>query len=190
MYRQLGMVTRTGYKTIAGYLTLLQTWIYKYFPSFHPHPRQADMPNKTRVEIWSPQKLIRELSRLIDCRSILDSMTETQVFTHAPPERTVRQLGFAQAIPPPTLRSTQALRLAQISYSVTFASPSMYTEMRKVVPEYIDWFRVSSHTFLIPGEGPTTAFCAADNRVEYFAAEFPTRLAPLLRMYYALCLIH
>ncbi|XP_057524140.1 uncharacterized protein LOC130803923 [Amaranthus tricolor] len=192
------------------------------------------MPNKTRAEMWSPQKPIRELSRLRDCRSILDSMTETQVeWTHymtSPsallnehprttyiggitcidivevylPERTVRQLGFVQAIPPlPPLRPTQALQPAQGSYLVTFASPSMHTKMwswfpycarvgdqalrrasvpSEAVPEYIDWFRVSSHTFLIPGEGPTAAFGAADNRVEYFAAEFPTRLAPLLRM--------
>ena len=79
MYRQLGMATRTGCKTIAGCLTLLQTWIYEYFPAFRPHPRQADMPNKTRAEMWSPPKPIRELSRLIDCRSILDAMTEAQV---------------------------------------------------------------------------------------------------------------
>ena len=79
LYRQLGMATRTGCKTIAGCLTLLQTWIYEYFPAFRPHPRQADMPNKTRAEMWSPPKPIRELSRLIDCRSILDAMTEAQV---------------------------------------------------------------------------------------------------------------
>ena len=79
LYRQLGMATRTGCKTIAGCLTLLQTWIYEYFPAFRPHPRQADMPNKTRAKMWSPPKPMRELSRLIDCRSILDAMTEAQV---------------------------------------------------------------------------------------------------------------
>ncbi|XP_057543407.1 protein MAIN-LIKE 1-like [Amaranthus tricolor] len=79
LYRQLGMATRTGCKTIAGCLTLLQTWIYEYFPAFRPHPRAADMPNKTRAEMWSPHKPIRELSRLRDCRSILDALTETQV---------------------------------------------------------------------------------------------------------------
>ncbi|XP_057526446.1 uncharacterized protein LOC130805683 [Amaranthus tricolor] len=86
------------------------------------------MPNKTRVEMWSPQKPIRELSRLRDCRIILDSMIETQVewtpymtssralLNEHPrtayiegitcfdivevylPKRTVRQLGFVQAI--------------------------------------------------------------------------------------------
>ncbi|XP_057529404.1 protein MAIN-LIKE 2-like [Amaranthus tricolor] len=233
LYRQLGMATRTGCKTIAGCLILLQIWIYEYFPAFRPNLRQADMPNKTRAEMWSPQKPIRELSRLRDCRSILDAMIETQVewtpyMTSARallnehpriayiggitcfdvvevylPERTVRQLGFAQDIPPPPLRPTQAVRPAQGSYSVTFSSSPMFTEMwsrfpycARVVeqalrrtsvpseagPDYVDWFRVSSHCFLIPGEGPAAAFGVADNRVKYFAAEYSARLAPLLRM--------
>ena len=79
LYRQLGMASRAGCKTIAGWLTLLQTWIYEYFPAFHPHPRRADVPNKTRAEMWSTSKPCREVNRLRDCRGILDSMTETQV---------------------------------------------------------------------------------------------------------------
>ena len=80
MYRQLGMASRAGCKTIAGCLTLLQTWIYEYFPAFRPHPRRADVPNKTRAEMWSTPKPCRDLvNRLRDCHGILDSMTETQV---------------------------------------------------------------------------------------------------------------
>ena len=37
----------------------------------------------------------------------------------------------------------------------------------EAAPEYIDWFRVSSHSFLIPCEEPTAAFNVADNKVEY-----------------------
>ena len=104
------------------------------------------------------------------------------------PERTVRQLGFVQAIPPAPLRPTQALRPAQGTYSVTFASPSIYTKAwsrfpycardgdqalcrasvpSEVVPDYVDWFRVSSHPFLFPGEGPSAGFGPANSRVEY-----------------------
>ena len=79
MYRQLGMASRVGCKTIAGCLTLLQTWIYEYFSSFRPHPCQADVPNKTRAKMWSTPKPGREINKLRDCRSILDSMTEIQV---------------------------------------------------------------------------------------------------------------
>ena len=79
LYRQLGMTSRAGCKTIVGCLILLQTWIYEYFPAFRPHPHQADVPKKTRAKMWSTQKPVRELSKLRDYRSILDSMTETQV---------------------------------------------------------------------------------------------------------------
>ena len=79
LYRQLGMASRAGCKTIAGCLTLLQTWIYEYFPTFRPHHRQADEPNKTRAEMWSTKKPCREVERLRECRSILDCMTKTQV---------------------------------------------------------------------------------------------------------------
>ena len=73
LYRQLGMASRAGCKT------LLQTWIYEYFSAFRPHPRQANVPNKTRAEMWFTPKPGHELSRLRDCRSILDSLTETHV---------------------------------------------------------------------------------------------------------------
>ena len=148
------------------------------------------------------------------------------------PERTVRQLDFVQRIPPPPLRPTQALRPAQGTHSVTFASTSIYMEAwsrfpycarigdqvlsRASVPseavrEYVDWFKVCSHPYLLPGEGPSAGYDAADSRVEFvsfiiyvfpficllngvccvvktvilcvqFANEFPSRIAPLLRM--------
>ncbi|CAO2833506.1 unnamed protein product [Amaranthus hypochondriacus] len=233
LYRQLGMASRAGCRTIAGCLTLLQTWIYEYFPSFRPHTRLADIRNKTRAEMWSPQKPTRELSRLRDYRSILDSMTETQVewtpYNNSPrvllsehprtafiggitcfdivevylPERTVRQLGFVQTIPVPPLTPTQAHRPAQGAYSLTFPSTTTYTltwsrfpycarvgdqELRRAdvpseaVPEYIDWFRSYSHAFIIPGNGPNSVFASADNKADYFLAEFPARVAPLIRM--------
>ena len=103
-------------------------------------------------------------------------------------ERTVRYLGFVQAIPPPPMRPTHALRPAHGTYSVTFASPPIYTEAwsrfpfcgrigdqalrrasvpSEVDPSYVDWFRVSSHPYILPGEGPSASFDLADSRVEY-----------------------
>ncbi|XP_057543275.1 protein MAINTENANCE OF MERISTEMS-like [Amaranthus tricolor] len=130
LYWQLGMASRAGCKTIAGCLILLQTWIYEYFPAFRPHPHREDVPIKTRAKMWTTKKPFREVDRLRDCRSVLDSMTETQVewtpyvsapralLNEHPPttfiggitcfdivevyllEQTVRQVGFVQAIPP------------------------------------------------------------------------------------------
>ncbi|XP_057532944.1 protein MAINTENANCE OF MERISTEMS-like [Amaranthus tricolor] len=152
LYRQLGMASRAGCKTIAGCLTLLQTWIYEYFPAFRPHPRRDDVPNTTRAEMWTPKKVGRELDRLISFRKVLDSMTETQVewtpyncgaaaLLHEHPrttviggitcfdvvevylpERALRQIGFVQSIPPAPMRPAKALRPAHGTYSVTFPS--------------------------------------------------------------------
>ena len=109
------------------------------------------------------------------------------------PERTARQLGFVQAIPPPPLRPTQALRPAYGTYFVIFACTSIYTEAwsrfpycarvgdqvlsRASVPsevfrDYVDWFRVCSYPFLLPGEGPSADFGAADSRVGYVSVSF------------------
>ncbi|XP_057517610.1 protein MAINTENANCE OF MERISTEMS-like [Amaranthus tricolor] len=151
MYRQLGMTSRVGCKTIAGCRTLLQTWIYEYFPAFHPHPRQADVPNNTRAEMWSTPKPGRLINRPRDCRSILDSMTDAQVYLS---ERKVQQLGYVQAIPPAPIRPTQALRPAHGTYSVTFASPLIYTEA---------WSRFSIVAAL-------------------FLNEWSSRVAPLMRL--------
>ena len=111
---------------------------------------------------------------------------------------------------------------------MTFAYPFIYTEAwsrfpycacvgdqtlfrasvpSEAIPEYVDWFRVSSHPFFLPDEGPSAGFGAADSRVEYvsvsiylfsficfhylnavyyfvlhFANEFLSRIAPLFRM--------
>ncbi|XP_057519402.1 protein MAINTENANCE OF MERISTEMS-like [Amaranthus tricolor] len=146
------MASRAGCKTIAGCLTLLQTWIYEYFPAFRPHPRRDDVPNMTRAEMWTPKKVGRELDRLMEFRKVLDSIIETQVewtpynFSAAAllnehprttviggitcfdvvevylPERALRQIGFVQSIPPAPIRPAKALRPAHGTYSVTFPS--------------------------------------------------------------------
>ena len=37
LYRQLGLASRTHAAGVGGCLTLLQAWIYEYFPCFRPH---------------------------------------------------------------------------------------------------------------------------------------------------------
>ncbi|XP_057522882.1 protein MAINTENANCE OF MERISTEMS-like [Amaranthus tricolor] len=159
LYRQLSMASR------AGYLTMLQTWIYEYFLAFRPHPCRADVPNKTRAEMWSPHKPVEWIPYNTSPRTLLNEHPRTtfiggitcfDIVEVYLPERIVRQLSFVQAIPPPPLRLTQA-----------------------VVHDYIDWFRVCSHPLLLSGEGPSASFAVADSRVGYFANEFPSQLAPL-----------
>ena len=89
---------------------------------------------------------------------------------------------------PPPMRPAQALRLAHGTYSVTFASPSMYTEAwsrfpysarlgdqalcrefvpSEVDPSYVDWFRGCSHPYILPGEGLSAGFGPAESRSKY-----------------------
>ena len=134
--------------------------------------------------ITSPRALLNEHPRTayiggITCFDIVEVYLS---------EKTVSQLGFVQAIPPAPMRPTYALRPTQGTYSMNFASPPIYTEswsrfpycacvgdqaLRRASvpsetdPSYVDWFRVSSHPYLLPGEGPIVGFGPADSIVEY-----------------------
>ena len=37
----------------------------------------------------------------------------------------------------------------------------------EVNPSYIDWFKVSSHPYVLLGEGPSAGFGPAESRAEY-----------------------
>ena len=79
------------------------------------------------------------------------------------------------------------------TYSVTFACTSIYMEVwsrfpycarvgdqalsrasipSKAVREYVEWFKVCSHPFLLPCEGPNADFGVANNRVGYVSVSF------------------
>ncbi|XP_021723134.1 protein MAINTENANCE OF MERISTEMS-like [Chenopodium quinoa] len=81
LYRQLGTASRKGADSIAGCLTLLQVWIYEYFPCFRPQQgtltRDLQMP---RVSAWDvgagcPSK---NLERLLAFRTIIDALTDRE----------------------------------------------------------------------------------------------------------------
>ncbi|XP_057532599.1 uncharacterized protein LOC130810518 [Amaranthus tricolor] len=104
----------------------------------------------TRADMWTTKKPCHEADRLRDCRRVLDSMTETQVewtpYNSSPSallnehphttviggitcfdvfevyllERTLRQIGFVQAISPTPMRPAKALRPAHGTLSGLF----------------------------------------------------------------------
>ncbi|CAI9093057.1 OLC1v1028463C1 [Oldenlandia corymbosa var. corymbosa] len=84
LYRQLGIASRAGCTTMAGCLTLLQAWIYEYFPCFQPSKRRGrrGVDGWPRARDWTPvsykgPKSIQ--SRLQQIRVQLDAMTEQEV---------------------------------------------------------------------------------------------------------------
>ncbi|XP_028122804.1 protein MAIN-LIKE 2-like [Camellia sinensis] len=52
LYRQLGTATRYAVKQMAGYMTLLEAWIYEHFVGARPHPNLDYKEDQPRVFRW------------------------------------------------------------------------------------------------------------------------------------------
>ncbi|CAI9111804.1 OLC1v1012126C1 [Oldenlandia corymbosa var. corymbosa] len=83
LYRQLG-TSRAKCTQLGGYLTLLQAWIYKYFPCFHPQGGRVTRGgnDRPRVHDWIPPSFAGPTSvpdRLRQVRECLDRFTELEV---------------------------------------------------------------------------------------------------------------
>ncbi|CAN0843870.1 Protein MAIN-LIKE 2 [Linum grandiflorum] len=85
MYRALGKASRARCKTFVGCQTLLQSWIYEYFPTLRcrasPMPRAANDPLAGR---WdgariAPRKVSEGQNRLQMFREQLDRLTHMHV---------------------------------------------------------------------------------------------------------------
>ncbi|KAH1213891.1 Protein MAINTENANCE OF MERISTEMS [Glycine max] len=131
MYDQLDEASRTTTRQIAGYLTLLQCWIYEHFPSVHQcvtddtyqetSPRasrwltsKAHMkgitgaPYKARCDAltvtdvsWLPYTEHRGVRAFELISSFQGQLRWGPMVVTARPERVVRQFGYIQSIPPP-----------------------------------------------------------------------------------------
>ncbi|XP_021775246.1 protein MAIN-LIKE 1-like [Chenopodium quinoa] len=140
MYRQLGTTSRKDTDSIAGCLTVLQAWIYKYFPCFRPQQRNLTRElTVPRASAWDvglgcPNK---SMERLLTFRARLDHLTDNEVnwlpYRVDParrvlatlfisciqyrsiiepymPDRVVRQLGYVQGIPQAIIMPEKAKR--------------------------------------------------------------------------------
>ena len=136
----------------------------------------------------APSALLNEHRRT----TIIGGITCFDIVDVYLPERTLRQIGFMQAIPPAPMRPAKALRPTHGTYSVTFASSAVYLEAWSRFPfsarlveqglrrasvlseaelTYVDWFRVCSHPFIALDEGPTSDPGPSQRRAEYVSFE-------------------
>ncbi|XP_021748914.1 protein MAINTENANCE OF MERISTEMS-like [Chenopodium quinoa] len=97
LYRQLGFSSRADATGFTRCLTLLQTWIYEYIPTFRPH--RDPVPNgdgMTRASAWSPRFEKKSVDRLQSIRLLLDRMSPLEVnwmsFGQNPSNRVPRTL--------------------------------------------------------------------------------------------------
>ncbi|KAL2922208.1 Protein MAINTENANCE OF MERISTEMS [Bienertia sinuspersici] len=74
------MVSRYSCLGIAGCLTLLQCWIYEYFPCFRPHrERHVIGPGYPRSMLWNVRCEDKSTARLQSIRRRLDMLQASEV---------------------------------------------------------------------------------------------------------------
>ncbi|KAL2931402.1 Protein MAINTENANCE OF MERISTEMS [Bienertia sinuspersici] len=80
LYRQLGVASRNGCRALSGCMTLLQAWIYEYFPCFRPHrERLVILSDAPRAAQWDVLCEPKSMERLYSFRARLDSLTADEV---------------------------------------------------------------------------------------------------------------
>ncbi|XP_021729344.1 uncharacterized protein LOC110696364 [Chenopodium quinoa] len=122
LYRQLGIASRIDCKQITGCLTLLQSWIYEYFPAFRPiQGCLAIAPTDGRAAMWDTLALDRDYHRVVSFCRRLDQMTDRE-------------------IPHPILRPDYAYRPGYATRSYVVSSAS--------APQF--WDRFHSRSYCIP----------------------------------------
>ncbi|CAI9115801.1 OLC1v1016796C1 [Oldenlandia corymbosa var. corymbosa] len=150
LYRQLGVTSIGGVKQMGGCLTLLLAWIYGYFSIFRPHnPHQVGNGSRAAQSKPAAYTAVEGEVRLKKLRKDLDSLSPDDVvwepfgkemYKMVPktiftgwlafrnfvepymPDRMLRQLGYVQIIPMPTVVPQLALRaMSGNNYKVEFS---------------------------------------------------------------------
>ncbi|XP_028198034.1 protein MAIN-LIKE 2-like [Glycine soja] len=136
LYDQLNEASQAPTRQIAGYISLLQCWIYEHFPSVHrsvvddgyaeASPRacrwltgKAQMaeikgaPYRARIDAltvtdvcWMPYAEHRGVRGYDLISSYTGQVRWGLIIVYLRPERVVRQMGYIQTVPPPPVRDS------------------------------------------------------------------------------------
>ncbi|XP_014522490.1 protein MAIN-LIKE 1-like [Vigna radiata var. radiata] len=146
MYEQVEDVILASTRQMAGYLTLLQSWIYEHFPTLgRRHLLSSYMEDRPRAAKWESP---RQGSTLLEVR-----IGET-LCQHLP-ERVLRQFGFQQSIPrdPPVVADANILTTndAWLDYHDHVVRGVFIGRFPSdCVDGHLPWFRMISHPYIIP----------------------------------------
>ncbi|KAL5162652.1 Protein MAIN-LIKE 1 [Glycine soja] len=151
MYDQLDEACRTTTRQLAGYLTLLQCWIYEYFPSVHQcvtdDTYQETSPRASRARCDG--LTITDVSWLSYTEHRGGQLRWGPMVVTVRPERVVRQFCYIQSIPPPPVSAR--LSHDQIDDRwMQFADHLLPAVPGQVSADYMEWFFCISHPFMTP----------------------------------------
>ncbi|XP_017413036.1 protein MAIN-LIKE 1-like [Vigna angularis] len=141
MYEQLGDVSLASTKQMAGYLTLLQSWIYEHLPTLGRRRLVSSyMEDRPRAAKWeSPRQGWIRIGETL-CRYL--------------PERVLRYFGFQQSIPrdPLVVEDEDILAIddAWLHYHNHVVKGMVIGRFPSdCVDGYLPWFRMISHPYII-----------------------------------------
>ncbi|XP_012851822.1 PREDICTED: uncharacterized protein LOC105971514 [Erythranthe guttata] len=155
LYRKLGICSRAQSRSLAGCTTLLQCWIFEYFPRFQP----SEESERYLATVWSGYT--REYPRTL-YHGTIQYMWVVEPYM---PDRCVRQFGWVQDIPRgliPSMESCSRGLKGGASYKVNYPFPSgmwdiiqahsiranVYKttrQLEEVDEHYMDWYTYWTH---------------------------------------------
>ncbi|KAL5177774.1 Protein MAIN-LIKE 1 [Glycine soja] len=186
MYDQLDVACRTTTRQLAGYLTLLQCWIYEHFPSVHQcvtddtyqetsprasrwltskahmkgitgAPYRARCDGLTVTDVsWLPYTEHRGVRAFQEISSFQGQLRWGPMIVTVRPEMVIRQFGYIQSIPPPPVS-------ARLSHDQINDRWMEFAD-HLLSADYIKWFFRISHPFMTPTQ-------AADQQRDASAAD-------------------
>ncbi|XP_028220305.1 protein MAINTENANCE OF MERISTEMS-like [Glycine soja] len=161
MYDNLNDTSKSTVRQLAGYITLLQCWIYEHFPSIgFAIPTEDYDERRLRACQWTSGKALT----VSTYRRCLDRLTPDVIGPidgHSRPERIVQQFGYIQAIPSHHAASSFSVeeiddRWMQFSEYIAPIG-QLCAVLNHCLPDYMDWLCMISHPFMSlaqPGDPP------------------------------------
>nr|XP_004500028.1 protein MAIN-LIKE 1-like [Cicer arietinum] len=155
LYDNLREASMHQTRTVSGYLTLLQTWVYEHFPTLCRDCCRLSasyVEDYPRALKWKPK---RDKGLVLPFRKALDEIDVDEMYAHLP-DRVLRQYGHVQTILGSPLEivgqttTPDEMDIMFTQYVVHVVDVGPVVQGHVVCSnDYMDWFRRISHPYII-----------------------------------------